>query len=433
MFKFKSLKNSEFMNNVTTLVSGKLGVAVISFLLVPLVARLFSPSDYGVVAMLISAVVVAGPVSTLCYELAIILPEKKQTAFSLLHVVLAALFCSAILICAAIAIAKYYSVDNSTIDALGLWIWVLPVFIVMTGINNALESLMVRTKNFSIIAKAWVLRALMLPSSRIGIGYVYGSSIWALIVGYFIGVACRFGVLWGSLNNKTKKEISNISAKNTIKAAKEYKDFPVFNTPARFVRQLSDNIPILMFGYFYAPEIVGYYAMASRLVQMPAESLVNSVRKVYLQKTAEMTINGKRINTIMVKATIGLAVLGIIPFGLLYLYGQGIIVMLLGDTWMTAGTYAEKLAPWFFTMWITMPSSALYIVLRRQQIWLRIQIFVMIVRITAFVVPQYYGATSGDTLEYFVIASALMNIMIIIYSFAAFWHEGANKGGKENG
>lgn len=427
------LKKSAYIRNIATLLSGKMGAALVSFVLVPVVARLFSPEDYGVAAVFVAAVVVLGPLSTLCYELAIVLPEKNSDAVSLFHAVIFTLLGAVIVVLLMIGGIESLSLRNTTFEALGYWIWVLPLFVVIVGVNNALESLMVRHKGFSVIAKAGVLRALAIPSSRIGLGYVFGSSLWALLIGYLVGILCRFGVLWKNLGRDFRHSLVSLSAQNARVIAGEYKDFPLFNTPARFVRQLSENIPVLLFGYFYAPEVVGFYAMANRVVQLPAEALINAVRKVYLQKTAELRTNGQSINRIMLQTTLGLAILGIIPFGLLYLYGQSIVVLLMGEAWTVAGSYAEIVAPWFFTMWVTMPSSALYIVLRRQRIWLRIQIVVMLVRLAVFLFSQYYLATPEEVLVGFVIASAVMNIMIILYSSVTFWGVDKEKSGAGNG
>jgi len=64
-----------------------------------------------------------------------------------------------------------------------------------------------------------------------------------------------------------------------------------------------------------------------------------------------------------------LAGIAILPCLILWVFGQEIIVVILGARWETAGRIVEIMAPYLFTEWIGAPFQSAAIVMRKQKFW----------------------------------------------------------------
>ena len=75
---------STFVRNVALLAGGRVVVMIITLLLMPVVARLFSPADYGVAAVFVAVSQLLSTVSALNYQRAVILPKSDSKAGEIL-------------------------------------------------------------------------------------------------------------------------------------------------------------------------------------------------------------------------------------------------------------------------------------------------------------------------------------------------------------
>ena len=159
--------------------------------------------------------------------------------------------------------------------------------------------------------------------------------------------------------------------------------------------------------------------MADRLVRMPINTIIIALNRVYLQKAAEMQKGGHGIGGALIKTTMVLFVLGIIPFGILWLFGEEILGVVLGETWREAGYYVEILAPWFFATWTSGVIAPTMIVQRKQGLWLVLQLTIFISRIGVLGWCFITTASAEYTLTLFVVVNVTMVILIMTVGFAS--------------
>jgi len=141
------------------------------------------------------------------------------------------------------------------------------------------------------------------------------------------------------------------------------------------------------------------------------------VRKVYQQRAAKLRNRGLPLQGMLTKTTVILALLGVVPFGILWLFGEQLLTVFLGERWANAGHFVEILAPWLYMIWTTIPSAALMVVLRKQALWLRIQVGATVMRLGVFLIAYLMSATPEQTLIAFVSLSVLGQTGIIMTMF----------------
>ena len=74
------LPRNAFARGVSVLVGGTAGAQLLTVLAAPLLTRLYSPEDFGLLAVYASLLALIGVISSLRYELAIPLPEDDTEA-----------------------------------------------------------------------------------------------------------------------------------------------------------------------------------------------------------------------------------------------------------------------------------------------------------------------------------------------------------------
>lgn len=419
--KLASAIQSRSVRDILTLTSGRLGAATISMLSAPFIARLFDPAHYGIAALFIALATPAAIVLPLAYQNAIIVPEEKKTAQTLMRLAILAALILCGVVCILLAAAHLFAIPAPFTDRLGFWIWVVPLAMLMLALSQICESWLTRTRGFASSTKAVFLQSAITSSGRLSIGTLWGSSIWGLIAPYLTGLFLRLGLLahatWQRRDmSRQSPELTTGSTSVSIKeVAHEYREFPTYNLPAGFLRALSDNLPILFFAPAFGATTAGFYAMADRLIKVPLIMGAMSVRRVYLQRASTILHHGGNLKQSYIKVTSYLALLGLLPLLLLMLTGQPLMEFILGERWARAGLFAEILAPWLYLMLITRPATALVDLLRQQRIWLWIQISSTLLRVLAMLLAWQWVANEEWVLWGFVLGGVPPYIWLMFH------------------
>ena len=116
--------------------------------------------------------------------------------------------------------------------------------------------------------------------------------------------------------------------------------------------------------------------------------------------------------------TLGMLAMGALPAAFLFIAGPWLFSLLLGERWITAGEYTAVLAPWLLAMFAAAPASTVYIVLRRQSVWLRMQTIRTILMAAGLYLPYFFGYEAIDCIAIFSIAATFSNVTVIVAAIA---------------
>ncbi len=414
---FSSLTQSQFVRNVITLMSGQGGAQIITIIAAPIIARLFVPEDFGVVALFIAVVTILSVLATFRFELATILPEEDSKALQLVKLSFTLVILICIFILSVIAFLNVTSWTPVWLASMGGWIWLIPLALFFRAGIKVVEGWATRKKKYRTMAASDIGQAVTTSGSRISLGLLFGTSVWALMAGYLAGLIFKFFVQLRYTRIPFSAESVDKSPATLVKVGREFSDFPRYNMPSGLIRTFAQNIPIIMFGVYFGPAVVGLYAMANRLFRMPVNFLSRAIRRVLLQKLSELKNSGKGLKPSYVKMTFWLSALTVIPTFILWLIGADICVLVLGDKWQAAGRFVEILTPWLFTIVVASPATAIIVVCRKQKIWLRYNIVVTCIQFAGFVLAHHLWGDAESALIVFVASGILANLYIMAYAY----------------
>lgn len=410
-------KHAVFLRNVLTLSSGTIIVQSLTVLFTPIISRIFLPEHLGNATLFLSITSIMAPFVSLCYNQAIVLPEKDSEAVDVLSfsIVVTAVLCL-VLSCVTLIVGTLLP-SFSWLDSLGGWFYLIPLSTLLVAHIRGFKNWCVRKKYFRSIATSGILMVLTTLGTKIGFGVLRDASVGILILGTMGGYAAQLFLLFHAARNNGLKIFHKMTRKKMLDIGGTYQDFPCYSMPSGVLRTLNDHLPILALSYLFSPEMVGLYAMATRLLQKPVHMIAQPYYRVYLQKTAKMRSKGLSIRSAFLKTAGGLVLIGALPFlGVMFL-SPSLVATLLGPKWETAGRYVAILSPALYTMFLRIPLATAFVIFRKQAVFLAIELCVFGGSVIVFVFSHIFSYEAEYTLRLFVAVSTFFNIAIVLAAF----------------
>lgn len=382
---------------------------LIGLVALPILSRLYSPSDFGQLAIFLAIVSISATMITLRYEVAIVLPkdEHQVIAITALSLLLA-------MSIGTVLGVLIWIVPDGLKDILGLspikeW---LPVA-VLSGIATAAISITMnflnRRRAYAAISKYRVSQSLVAASLGISLGlinYSTGLIIAQLIASIAIGLIA-VARIYPELKNWTRDSLAF--------ASRQHSSSPKFLLPTSLMDVVTLQLPILLITNWFSDELAGQFNMAWRIMTIPITLLGASIGQVFYQRFSQSWPDERAARKLMQKTWTALALFGALPTVILMFFGQPVFSLLLGSSWEEAGSIAEVLAPMMLAILISSPTSGSYITLGLQRYSLYFGIASVIHRTACL----YWGAVTGNLLAGLV-AWALCEIATIcIYNLVA--------------
>ena len=224
-----------------------------------------------------------------------------------------------------------------------------------------------------------------------------------------------FGLILGTIINdativlislrKTAEDLQffrKISYQNLKEVAIRYKAFPRYNLGANMAVTASGQLTPFLLVFFFSPVVVGYYAMAYMVLLMPSKLVSNSVSSVFYQKACEEKNRTGSVADIVKNVHSRLISIGTFTCLIIVILGPELFSFALGDKWLSAGVYAQILAPWFFVNFISTPLYSIFNVMERQGANFGYNVLLLITRIGVLII----GGLSGDPVLALILLSA---------------------------
>ena len=375
------IKRSEIILSVMTLSLGTIVSQAIPIFASLILARLYSPVNYGDWGIFSSYAAIFTVFICGKYEYAILRPKRTIDA---LH-----LCCLSFLIGLSISLVLYvilllfFLIDFSYVINIKGIRW-LPVFIFMNGILQILINYANRQEKYKAIAFSSVCRSCVQAISRISLGFgqIHSGLIYGALLGLVSGCICL------AKNIFSRRLVNAISWVQIKKLIVEYKKFPLYEAPSGLLNVLSTNIPLLFLSYFFVKEYVGYFSMAVTILYMPMSFIGIALGQIFYKKACIWN-DTKQIADLALKMFRLTFWGGCIPVVFLVLFGQDIFALLLGPHWKMTGEFATYLSIWLWLVLCFSPLSTIFLVKDKQRLGMILNGIMLILRVLAVVIGGY--------------------------------------------
>lgn len=342
MSTIKLLKSSQSFRDIRMLASGAALAQSLPVFFSPLLTRLYSPDDFGQLAVFMAIVTCLLPFATGSYEMTVVLPKREKVAIELFSV---AISCGVIVfLIFSLFIQLWGEGLLVCLDAISLqeWLVFVPVALFMQGIFNLNGYYANRHKRYKLLAKARVLQACVMVTVNVWLG-CFGVGFVGLMLGNLLSFCFASLFILRRQRDMLNKMTFSITPKK-LYAAKKFKDYPLFQGSSGLLNGVTVSLPVFYMSSHFPEIYVGHYALVGRVIYTPFAFISQSVFQVTLRNMVELLRTDGNVLGILKKTGLMLVLAVILPTLVVLLYGPEIFVLIFGDNWSVAGQFAQILA-----------------------------------------------------------------------------------------
>ena len=415
MYNFNALLKKLNLTNsvicqVTSVVGGTVAAQALNTIILPVISRIYSPSDYGVMAVYASVIAITTQIVGFQYHLGIALPKHSRYAYAL---VVASLLIQLSMICV-FTILLYICGDYILrMLSLGMVIpykFLIPVGLLAVGSYNTLTQLCIREGLFGAIGHTKVTQCLSGAVVKIGLGLL-GFRPSGLLLGT---IASQAGGITTLAQTLRRQGSFCFPPKHLLRRVLvKYRKFPMYRTWDAVLNSIGTNFSSMMLSSMYSLRDAGLFSMACSILHIPTTFVGSALGQVFLQRAANAQNHGN-ICHISIRAYTLMLRIGFYPILLISFIAPGMFAVFLGPRWADAGIYAILLVPYIAYNFTYSPMTMLYVILNKQEIALLHESIYMALRIAALLTGSMIGGPYA-AVAIFSITCFFVQLYRIIY------------------
>lgn len=413
------LRGRDYARDSLILTIGTAASQALTIAATPLLSRIYSPAEFGVLAIFMAVSSILATAVTLRYEAAILLPKATADATALLKLSLLCAATLGTLVVLALAILPASIEADLGIAVLGPWL-------ILAGITgSALAALATATawlnrhKLYIKLAKLRILQGVGFVMVALTLGYAGLTD--GMLIGHALGVLLAAVFVLPMLlkairSNPARTAYTSESVAPPLReVALTYQSHPKYLLPAALLDVITLQLPVLLITAWYTTASAGQFSMAWKVLALPIMLIGTAVGQVFMQRFSVAWPNKREAKSLLLKTWLALAVIGLIPMVLIGIWGETLFGFVFGAQWIEAGRIAQWLAPLLFLMFLSSPTSGTYLVLGLQRYSLLFGIASLIYRPASLAV----GLLTGDLMDGVVALVICEIVQISLYQYIA--------------
>lgn len=365
---------SEFAKNFLTLFTGVSISQIIPIFVAPILTRLYSPEEFGILALFVTTGSFFGNIATFHYDSAIMLPAEEKDAVNVLAL---SLILTLFMTLFSLILVVFFNSQLVTLmnnEKIGTWLYLVPISVLLSGVFRSFSVWATRHKQFKLIAMRNITQTASTNGIKVTFGFFKFNNI-GLIFGTLLGQIIATSLLVFESIKKTSLNIKQISKKGIIFNAKRYKEFPLFTNWQGFFDVFNETGSRYIISNVFGSTILGWYSFTIGLLQKPLHIIGQSVSNVYYQRCSDLNNSGGDLWGFTKKIIVRLSIVGLIIFVPLLFFAPFLFNFIFGENWATAGKYAQLITPWLFMKFILSPITSIPIIKKSQKKFFIISLF----------------------------------------------------------
>jgi len=397
---------SEFSRNVLTLMTGTTVAQAIPIAISPILTRIYTPEDFGIVAFFVAISTILGSLANGSYELAIVLPKKDEDAINIFALGFIITLLLSLVLLIFVSVFNEYLTNILGDDEIGFWLYFIPLTVFFTGLFNILKYFNTRQKNYKDIANVTIIKSIILSVIQLSVGFIKQGATGLISAQIISNMFANMKLLNNIIQDK--RLISKISKVKIIALAKKYKKFPKFSMPSTVLNVFSYQILTLLLGVFFNTAVVGFYFLANKLIKMPMGVVGGSIGQVFYQELTHIKNDKQAMQNLTLRTLKKLFIIGFIPFLVIMIFGDNIFSLVFGEKWIVAGEYAQMLALWMMLIFLFSPLSNLCFIFEKQKETFYFNLITLSFNIITIIVGASFFKNASDTI-------ALLGVIGVIF------------------
>ncbi|RVT31503.1 hypothetical protein ENC20_12940 [Acinetobacter indicus] len=367
--------------------------AIMTFIALPVLTRLYSVTDFGAYGIALAIVSVLSTVANLRLDQALLVAEEQDKKSLIFE---GMVFSTAIALISALVISFILNIEMGGAVATGVLA------------NTLIQSLY--NYKFSVHAEYFcaglnIFRSAIVVAVQLSLPLMMQIS---LVNSYNVSSIIMIVAV---LIYLLKHQLYQVS----WQAFKNYKDFIYANTPHALLNSFSHNLPYYVVSHFVGVQAMGFYAIVERTLRVPINLISQTLRQFFIRKFKSTDSNQNAL-----KASVLLSLVSLPLFAIFFVLPESFYLWIFGSEWVGISSYFQILALGYWAIFCNPPSSAFLIAKRNSQVLFKLQIVELIIKFALF--ASLY--VLFDDKIYMLLA---VPVALIIYNFAILYVVWRNK------
>lgn len=417
MKKIRELYKNNFFRDSVILSGGTAVAQILPFLFYPILGRIFSVEEFGLLAALTAVTSILAVVASGKYESAILVADGKKEAASLalLSIVLSAVFLLLI----------YLVLQFALGNTLCMWLkepmlknmlWICPISAWAIIIFTVYNEWCVREKHFKSLSVNKIVNSGAIVGAKTVFGFVRVFT-HGLVIGDVIGRIISALVCVVRALVRDGKTFYAVKKNEMVDAAKKYIDFPKFTMPGQLLNTIALQFPILLLAVYFNKTEVGYFSMAMTIFAIPLTVISGAVRDVFRQRANEQLNTSGSCRQLFIKVTVILSLMAVGAAAAMVWFLPQLSTLFLGPQWHTCGVYAQILCGAMVLSFVANSLSGMFIVANKLRQLFYWQLYFVTTTIAAILVGGLVYKSMIVTIALFSILRASAYLLSIIMTY----------------
>ncbi|MDO8413130.1 MAG: oligosaccharide flippase family protein [Gallionellaceae bacterium] len=331
-------RENSFAKDVLALSGSNFAVQVLNLLALPIMTRIYNPSDFGVLGVFSAIVQLITCIATLRYEIPIPNSETNRNAYYLIIVCAVNTAAMTAVTFISIILIKLFEIQFSFLSSLGWFIWLVPVGVLVCSSFNILQFYAIRERQYPMIAQTRFRQSMIAIAAQLGFGLLLKGAA-GLILGFILQTgAGGLKFLRHLLSNRAYKD-KKINARELSATYTQHSAYFKYSTPEALSQMGALQLPLVIIGAYVNAVEAGLLFMANRIMQLPVGIVSSSFAQVFSGSAAESFKNGT-LNVLFVDTVHLMLKYAVVPIFILGIACWSLLPYVLGEEWSRAGEIA---------------------------------------------------------------------------------------------
>ena len=409
-----------FSKNFITLISGTIGTYIFPIILSPVLTRIYTPDEFALFTIYMTAVQIISVVSTLKYELGIPLVNNHQDRIDLFRIS----FINTILIAffTFLIIRICFIVNSNSAYGVQVLAYFIPSGIILMSLfHQILYNWLLYKQKFNYISISKILFGFIYAIFPIMLYQICDLKDFIYLVishqiGLFLGLIAIFFLSYKKITFKNLTSIFVFKIQDLTNILKKYKKYAFFSSPSALMNTISIWIPVIFIWGFFDEKYTSLFFLSHRVVNLPMMVLGHAIGKIFYSKASinlkEGVLNQNIVRYFKILFHIAFPCLIICLF-----LAPNLFNSIYGSSWSEAGKIVQILSPWLFFTLLTSPISTIPTILYKQEIEFKFQAILLAVRIISLLIGCFVIRDLYFTLIFFSFGSSLVWMLYLFYIF----------------
>lgn len=407
------LIKGDFLKSLVVLLSGTLIAQLLNVAFIPVLSRVYSPDELGVLNFYIQIVTFVTAIVTLRLELSLPLEKYEGHRYTLFRYALRWTFLLSIVSFLPIIIV----LTINDFQLVFSWLLLLiPIGVLLHALFNLGMYWELGQSRYSKITYAKLTRSGTVNGLKWGFGLMNWGAL-GLIISVLIGTFLSVLVFAKGFSKSVKSIAYSSKSVKTKFLAYKHRDFYLFNLPHTLIDITRDVVLAGFIMYSFSEHDYGSFSTSYMVLRLPLVFIGEAVGQALFSKCTKLYEERQKLSPFVTKLVLGLVGVSIIPFVTIYFFGTEIFTFVLGPKWVDAGHYSEIITWWSMIIFITSPLSFIPIVLNRQRSYFAINILRTCCLIGAVYIPIYINPSISfeTSLGIIALTQISINVILLVY------------------